>query len=313
MTAADLVQAFAARYDFPLDDYQAEACRRLADGAGVLVAAPTGAGKTVVGEFAVFLARQEQRKCFYTTPIKALSNQKHHDLAGQYGAAAVGLLTGDQSVNSEAPVVVMTTEVLRNMIYARSRTLDGLGYVVMDEVHYLADRFRGPVWEEVILGLDPAVRLVALSATVGNVEEFGDWLDAVRGGVATVVSERRPVPLFQHVFAGRRLLELYAGPADGAAPPPVNPELLQLARQESRQVRDDARRPRGYGGRGRRRVAYGSGAFGGAAAGRFAAQSRLAPRRADIVAELERRRLLPVIYFIFARQGCDQAVRRLVA
>jgi ATP-dependent RNA helicase HelY len=308
VSPAGLAQ-FAGRYPFPLDDYQLEACEALQAGSGVLVAAPTGAGKTVVGEFAVFLAHAAGRKCFYTTPLKALSNQKYHDLGAAYGPDSVGLLTGDQTVNGEAPIVVMTTEVLRNMIYAGSPTLAGLGYVVLDEVHYLADRFRGPVWEEVILGLDPAVQIVALSATVSNVEEFGDWLGSVRPPVATIVSERRPVPLFQHVFAGRRLYDLYApGPE-----PRVNPELTQLAKQESRLLRDDSRRPRGRTGRGKRNVAYGSGQFGGAAHGRFASRTHLAPRRVDIVTTLDKAGLLPAIVFIFSRQGCDQAVRRLVA
>ena len=150
---ADALTEFRAGYPFALDEYQVEACEHVAAGRGVLVAAPTGAGKTVVGEFAVHLALQTGRKCFYTTPIKALSNQKYHDLAARHGDDAVGLLTGDTSINGEAPVVVMTTEVLRNMIYAGSRTLDNLGFVVMDEVHYLADRFRGPVWEEVIISM----------------------------------------------------------------------------------------------------------------------------------------------------------------
>ncbi len=168
---------FAGGLPFELDDFQAEACRALEAGRGVLVAAPTGAGKTVVGEFAVHLALGAGRKAFYTTPIKALSNQKFHDLVAPHGADRVGLLTGDTTVNGEAPVVVMTTEVLRNMLYAGSRTLDDLGFVVMDEVHYLADRFRGPVWEEVILHLSERVQLVSLSATVSNAEELGDWLD----------------------------------------------------------------------------------------------------------------------------------------
>ena len=195
--------AFADGYGFAFDDYQREACAHLEAGSGVLVAAPTGAGKTIVGEFAVFLALQRGQKCFYTTPIKALSNQKYADLVRRHGAANVGLLTGDSSINSEAPVVVMTTEVLRNMIYAGSRTLDNLGFVVMDEVHYLADRFRGAVWEEVIIGLAESISVVALSATVSNAEEFGDWLSEVRGEMAVVVSERRPVPLFQHVLVGQ--------------------------------------------------------------------------------------------------------------
>src|SRR5659263_590565 len=149
--AYSVLTDFAAGYGFPLDDFQAQACRALEAGEGVLVAAPTGAGKTVVGEFAVQLALRDGRKCFYTTPIKALSNQKYADLVARHGEAAVGLLTGDNTINGDAPVVVMTTEVLRNMLYGGSAALRGLGYVVMDEVHYLSDRFRGAVWEEVII------------------------------------------------------------------------------------------------------------------------------------------------------------------
>src|SRR3954451_6555562 len=136
---------FAAGYSFQFDEFQVRACEALEDGHGVLVAAPTGAGKTIVGEFAAHLALRQGGKCFYTTPIKALSNQKFHDLTARHGAASVGLLTGDNAVNGDAPIVVMTTEVLRNMLYARSPALRGLSYVVMDEVHYLADRIRGAV------------------------------------------------------------------------------------------------------------------------------------------------------------------------
>ncbi|WP_425413850.1 DEAD/DEAH box helicase [Propionicicella superfundia] len=305
------LRAFAAGYDFPLDPYQVEACRYVEAGSGVLVAAPTGAGKTVVGEFAVHLALGGGRKCFYTTPIKALSNQKHRDLVARYGSDRVGLLTGDTTVNSEASVVVMTTEVLRNMIYAGSPTLRNLGYVVMDEVHYLADRFRGAVWEEVILGLAPDVQLVSLSATVSNAEEFGDWLNEVRGDVRVVLSERRPVPLFQHVIAGRRLYDLFAG--EGVAQTEVNPELVRIAKQEARGVRDDARRPRGRSGKGMTHTRYGSGSFGGAAARDRQERSRsLVPRRSDVVRELDAAGLLPAIYFIFSRQGCDAAVRHLL-
>src|ERR687889_143792 len=203
------LRAFADGYGFAFDDYQLEACRQVEAGSGVLVAAPTGAGKTIVGEFAVYLALQQGRKCFYTTPIKALSNQKYADLVRRHGAANVGLLTGDNSVNGEAPVVVMTTEVLRNMLYAGSPTLRGLAYVVMDEVHYLSDRFRGAVWEEVIIHLPDSVTLVSLSATVSNAEEFGDWLQAVRGDTDVIVSEERPVPLEQHVLVKAKLLDLF--------------------------------------------------------------------------------------------------------
>ncbi|WP_328701803.1 DEAD/DEAH box helicase [Aestuariimicrobium ganziense] len=323
-----LLAAFVTGYEFELDDYQLAACRLVEDGAGVLVAAPTGAGKTVVGEFAVWCALQLGRKCFYTTPIKALSNQKFHDLVERHGPDRVGLLTGDTSINGDAQVVVMTTEVLRNMIHAESTTLGNLGYVVMDEVHYLADRFRGAVWEEVILGLAPEVQVISLSATVSNAEEFGDWLAEVRGRVEVVLSERRPVPLYQHVMAGRRLLDLFDGqaPTEMALPatraPDVNPELLTLSKQETRAVRDDARRPRGRSGRGRREVHHGSGRFGGAHhdRGRDGGRGRderdrrpsLTPRRDATVEVLRSHDLLPAIVFIFSRQGCDGAVRQLL-
>ena len=240
----------------------------------MLVAAPTGAGKTIVGEFAVFLALQQGRKCFYTTPIKALSNQKYADLVRRHGAANVGLLTGDSSINSEAPVVVMTTEVLRNMIYAGSATLANLGFVVMDEVHYLADRFRGAVWEEVIIGLAESIQVVALSATVSNAEEFGDWLAEVRGEMAVVVSERRPVPLFQHVLVGQTLYDLFADVAPDRAwrcparPRPRSTRPWSGSRGRSRAT--SATTPDGRAGRsgkGKRAVSYGSGAYGGAAHG----------------------------------------------
>ncbi|MDD9205492.1 DEAD/DEAH box helicase, partial [Georgenia sp. 10Sc9-8] len=201
---------FRAGLPFDLDDFQVTGCEAVEEGHGVLVAAPTGAGKTVVGEFAVHLGLATGRKTFYTTPIKALSNQKYLDLLSVHGRDNVGLLTGDTSINGEAPVVVMTTEVLRNMLYAGSSTLTNLGYVVMDEVHYLADRFRGPVWEEVIIHLAASVQVVSLSATVSNAEEFGQWLEMVRGDTRVVVSERRPVPLWQHMMVGNRLLDLYS-------------------------------------------------------------------------------------------------------
>uniref|UniRef100_UPI003983CC8C DEAD/DEAH box helicase n=1 Tax=Lapillicoccus sp. TaxID=1909287 RepID=UPI003983CC8C len=240
---------FTAGLDFPLDDFQQTAARSLEAGRGVLVAAPTGAGKTIVGEFAVHLALAQGLKAFYTTPIKALSNQKYADLARTYGADNVGLLTGDSSVNGEAPIVVMTTEVLRNMMYSGSSTLQGLGYVVMDEVHYLADRFRGAVWEEVIIHLPPDVLVVSLSATVSNAEEFGAWLSEVRGDVDIVVSEHRPVPLWQHMMVGQTMFDLFveeigpqrAGDRDdassagnslppGMVPVTVNPDLVHAIR-----------------------------------------------------------------------------------
>ena len=265
-----------------------DACRALGAGRGVLVAAPTGSGKTVVGEFAVHLALAQGRKCFYTTPIKALSNQKYTDLVRRYDHQTVGLLTGDNSINGDAPVVVMTTEVLRNMLYTGSPTLAGLGYVVLDEVHYLADSSRGAVWEEVIIHLPESVRVVALSATVSNAEEFGEWLDQVRGGTAVIVDEQRPVPLWQHVLAGNRLYDLFTDDEHTR----VNPELLRVAQRDTWIERKAPPRP-GRGGRRPRRfpLAY----------------------RPDVISRLDANGLLPAITFIFSRAGCDAAVQQCLA
>ncbi|MCW2846860.1 MAG: hypothetical protein JWR90_834 [Marmoricola sp.] len=295
---------FASRLDFSLDDFQVRACRELEEGRSVLVAAPTGSGKTIVGEFAVHLALESGRKAFYTTPIKALSNQKFNDLAKRYGAENVGLLTGDNSINGEAPVVVMTTEVLRNMLYAGSRTLDGLGFVVMDEVHYLADRMRGAVWEEVIIHLPESVALASLSATVSNAEEFGEWLGTVRGETVTIVEERRPVPLYQHVVVGRRMYDLFADetgtdPAELEAAhrePKVNPELVRVARDDwARGRMKDRRTPRN----GKRPTK-----------GPSNTRAAWTPSRSDVVEQLDRAGLLPAIVFIFSRVGCDAAVQQ---
>ena len=276
---------FASDLSFELDPFQLTACQALEEGRGVLVCAPTGAGKTVVGEFAVHLALAQGRKCFYTTPIKALSNQKHADLVARHGASAVGLLTGDTSINGSAPVVVMTTEVLRNMLYAASPTLDGLAYVVMDEVHYLADRFRGAVWEEVILNLPDSVRVVGLSATVSNAEEFGEWLVSVRGDTAVVVDEHRPVPLWQHMMVGSRMFDLFAERAGNTGGITVEPHLDRRVHELERSSGWDRRR-------------------GGT---RFRP-----PPRADVVARLDRDGLLPAITFIFSRAGCEGAVSQCV-
>jgi ATP-dependent RNA helicase HelY len=194
-------------YPFQLDPFQVRAISALDEGRSVLVAAPTGSGKTVVAEHAVARALGEGRKAFYTTPIKALSNQKFADLARRHGADNVGLLTGDNSINGDAPVVVMTTEVLRNMIYAGSPALAGLRFVVLDEVHYLQDAYRGPVWEEVIIHLPSEVRLVCLSATVSNAEEVAEWLETVRGPTTLVLEEQRPVELRNLYLVGDRQSE----------------------------------------------------------------------------------------------------------
>ncbi|CAB4854980.1 unannotated protein [freshwater metagenome] len=268
---------FADTFPFELDPFQIEACHALENGKGVLVAAPTGAGKTIVGEFAVDLVINSGGKCFYTTPIKALSNQKFSELSEKYGESKVGLLTGDTSINSEAQIVVMTTEVLRNMIYSNSSTINDLKYVVMDEVHYLADKFRGAVWEEILIHLSEAVQVISLSATVSNAEEFGEWLQTVRGDTEVIVSEIRPVPLYQHVLFGNRLVDLFGENHK------LNPELTRLERDSYRQVRGTWReKPKG-------------------------------PKsltRSEIIEKLDREGLLPAITFIFSRNNCDAAVRQ---
>ncbi|TIC86479.1 DEAD/DEAH box helicase [Nocardioides sp. GY 10127] len=306
---------FEALYEFGLDGFQVRACEEIEEGRGVLVAAPTGSGKTIVGEFAIHLALATGRKAFYTTPIKALSNQKYADLVERYGPDKVGLLTGDNVVNGEADVVVMTTEVLRNMLYADSRTLDRLGFVVMDEVHYLADRSRGAVWEEVIIHLPESVTVVSLSATVSNAEEFGEWLATVRGETTTIVEERRPVPLFQHVMVGRRLLDLFASSdVDAAAGfvkegAPVNEELLKVARDEWASGRfKDRRSPKGaVKGRGKTpRTAGGARQIGNG-------RRVWIPSRVDVIDRLDREGLLPAIVFVFSRAGCAAAVDQCLA
>jgi len=269
-------------YPFELDQFQRRAIEALDDGRSVLVAAPTGSGKTVVAEHAVARALETGTKAFYTTPIKALSNQKYADLARRHGAARVGLLTGDNSINGDAPVVVMTTEVLRNMIYAGASALDGLRYVVLDEVHYLQDAYRGPVWEEVIIHLPPEVQLVALSATVSNAEELAEWLTTVRGETALVLEERRPVELRNLYLVGDRQSEqphLLPTLVDGRP----NPEADRLDNDNLA-----GRGPRRGNRRPRRRF--------------------FTPRRPEVIDMLGERDMLPALYFIFSRMGCEEAV-----
>jgi ATP-dependent RNA helicase HelY len=275
-----LTLEFISQFSFGFDDFQIAACQAVEEGRGVLVAAPTGAGKTVVGEFAAFSSVAKGKKCFYTTPIKALSNQKYHEFVERFGEDRVGLLTGDTNINSDAQIMVMTTEVLRNMLYANSSTLANLGAVVMDEVHYLADKFRGAVWEEVLIHLMDSVQVISLSATVSNAEEFGEWLGEVRGSTDVIVSEIRPIPLYQHVLIGSRLIDLFSEPGR------VNPEILGLERQALRRVRTPRHR------RDRHDVD----------------DSRLS--RDEVIEKLQRENLLPAITFIFSRVGCDSAVKQ---
>ena len=321
---APKLEEFRRAQEFDLDPFQLEACRVLEEGHSVLVAAPTGAGKTIVAEFAVHLALEDPRaKVFYTTPMKALSNQKYNELAAEHGVASVGLLTGDSNVNSAARVVVMTTEVLRNMLYADSPLLKDLAYVVMDEVHYLADRFRGAVWEEVIIHLPPEVKMVSLSATVSNAEEFGDWLQAVRGDTDVIVSEERPVPLEQHVLVRSKLLDLFDSSAvinlGPAATNRVNPELTRTVSTGGRPGGGSGGTYRGSGGSGGRHHRKGQGGSGSegsrgsglaSLAGGFDRSDRM--DRPELARMLESKNLLPAIFFVFSRVGCDAAVRQVV-
>ncbi len=284
---------FVATLKFPLDDFQIAGCKAIEADRGVLVCAPTGAGKTVVGEFAVSLALSRGTKCFYTTPIKALSNQKYHDLVKAHGEETVGLLTGDVSINHNADIIVMTTEVLRNMIYAQSTTLERLSHVVMDEIHFLSDKSRGGVWEEVILNLDESVCLIGLSATVSNSEEFGRWLSTVRGETEVIVTEHRPVPLDQYMLVSSTLYPLFDDSGTGA----VNPGLVaHIERIEGEEL-----------SRGRQEYAAGRG---------FRARSQVSTPvkkfrpigRPEAVTILKNHDMLPAITFIFSRLGCDSAV-----
>ena len=285
VTAAEIRAAFTAERPFPLDQFQSSALDALDAGRSVLVAAPTGSGKTLVAEYAIARALAEGTKAFYTTPLKALSNQKYGDFVRAYGTDRVGLLTGDNAINGDAPIVVMTTEVLRNMIYAGSDTLHGLRYVVLDEVHYLQDRSRGAVWEEVIIHLPAEIDIVALSATVSNAEEVAAWMQTVRGATETVIEERRPVDLVHLYLVGDRgapslhLLPTFVDDDGESRPNPV------ATRLDGRNVPDRGQR--------RRRL--------------------YKPWRTEVVERLAEERMLPAIAFVFSRTGCDQAVEQCLA
>ncbi len=272
-----LTARFMERYSFAFDEFQLAGCHSLEERKSVLIAAPTGAGKTIIGEFATFLSEHFGNRCFYTTPIKALSNQKYQELVSVYGDSEVGLLTGDSSINSGARIVVMTTEVLRNMIYADVSSVDDLGYVVMDEVHYLADKFRGAVWEEILIHLPERIQVVSLSATVSNAEEFGEWLKTVRGETDVVLSEIRPVPLYQHILIGNRILDLFVD--EGR----VNPEIVRLERNSVKRLPGQSWKEQRY-------------------------STIKSLTRPEIVEKLQARGFLPAIFFIFSRAGCDAAV-----
>ena len=287
MSDADATK-LTARYDFALDKFQLDAIASINAGMNVLVAAPTGSGKTVVAEYAVARSHKAGLRSFYTAPIKALSNQKFVELSSFYGESQVGLLTGDNSINPNASIVVMTTEVLRNMIYARSQALESLGVVVLDEVHFLQDAYRGPVWEEVIIHLEPTVQLVCLSATVSNATELCDWLTTVRGPTTPIVETKRPIELTNHYLVGDKAsnsVRTFDVLVDGRA----NPEVVKFEQSKSNApVRHTGRQQ--------------SKQFGGS-------QRLYSPQRSEIIKELAANDLLPAIFFIFSRNQCDEAAK----
>lgn len=288
MTVPDSLATFLQGLSYEPDDFQLRAMQSLDQDNSVLVAAPTGSGKTLVAEYAIHRARSQSQRAFYTTPIKALSNQKYRDLGNLYGFEHVGLVTGDNAINPDASVVVMTTEVLRNMIYASSSRLTRLGVVVLDEVHYLQDTYRGPVWEEVIIQLELTVQLVCLSATVSNADEVGRWLTTVRGTTDVIVETRRPVELINH-FAVH----------DGASDSTVmhrtvvgneaNQAIIRLLASAGRSQEQERRTK-----------------------GRRSPRRFSTPSRPEIVELLDDNDMLPAIVFIFSRAQCEDAVNSCI-
>jgi ATP-dependent RNA helicase HelY len=281
----ELIAAYAATLPFELDGFQREAIAKLERSRGVIVSAPTASGKTVVAEYAVWRRLQapeamrrrhdEAQDVVYTTPLKALSNQKYRELQRRYGERNVGLVTGEHTINDAAPVVVMTTEILRNIVYDEPARVDRVGVVVLDEVHYIDDNPRGTVWEEIIIEAPRHVQLIGLSATISNVEEVAAWMTSLRGRIDTVVRSERPVPLVLWLAVDNALHPLFDehGSADR--------HTLQLAQTDAM-----------HGARFR--------------------YARSAPENdlLHVIEELRRRRMLPVIYFIFSRRGCREALER---
>jgi ATP-dependent RNA helicase HelY len=281
-------------YDFALDQFQLSAFDAIDLGESVLVAAPTGSGKTVVAEYAIGVARLKKFRAFYTAPIKALSNQKYTELVQLYGGNEVGLLTGDNSINPNAPIVVMTTEVLRNMIYARSTSIENLGVVVLDEVHFLQDAYRGPVWEEVIIHLEPTVQLVCLSATVSNANELCEWLTTVRGPTRPIVETKRPIELVNHYMLGdkaTRQIRMFETLVGGQA----NTAISRL----DNDISGHSKKSQPYGSRGSSRGGHQNSRIG----------RLFTPSRTEVVEQLQTSNLLPAIYFIFSRNQCNEAAK----
>ncbi|TMD71871.1 MAG: DEAD/DEAH box helicase [Chloroflexi bacterium] len=275
-TVDSLVDEFEESLPFSLDAFQREAIDKLENGnGGVLVSAPTSSGKTIVAEYAIFRALRDGAKVLYTTPLKALSNQKYHDFVRAYGEATVGLVTGENTINDAAPVVVMTTEILRNLIYEDPARLDLVRYVVLDEVHYIDDFPRGSVWEEIVIQAPRTIKLVGLSATIGNYREIADWMAENRGGMETVFHDVRPVELKMWLAINNRLYPLFKG--DGG----IDQRTWSKAAQEE----EASYRIGGYRGLPSNDLLH-------------------------VIEELRRFDMLPAIYFIFSRRGCREALQR---
>jgi superfamily II RNA helicase len=275
------VRDLAQLFPFPLDDFQRSAVRALEADKSVVVCAPTGSGKTLIGEYAIYRALDAGKRVFYTTPLKALSNQKLRDFREQFGPDQVGLLTGDTAINRDAPVVVMTTEIFRNMLYGTrigevGTSLQDVQAVVLDECHYMNDRQRGTVWEESIIYCPPEIQLLALSATVENSDQLTDWLCQVHGPTELIYSTFRPVPLDFHYCNGKGP---GLGPLLNDQQTGLHPFLKKKQRRKSEQK----------GRRGRRdgiSISF-------------------------VLSQLQQRDMLPAIYFIFSRRGCDRAVNEV--
>ncbi|MGC1306021.1 MAG: DEAD/DEAH box helicase [Phormidesmis sp.] len=264
-------------FPFQLDDFQLEAIAALNQGESVIVCAPTGSGKTLVGEYAIHRALAMGKRVFYTTPLKALSNQKLRDFKRLFGDENVGLLTGDSSVNRDAPVVVMTTEIFRNMLYGTTigevgTSLQDVQAVVLDECHYMNDRQRGTVWEESVIYCPPEVQLVGLSATVANGGQLTDWIAEVHGPTRLIYSDYRPVPLNFHFATEKGIFPLLNPQQSG-----IHPRLKNYRKPPRRQ-------------RGQKKPPAGATLPG-------------------IVSKLQQKDMLPAIYFIFSRKGCDSSVQ----
>jgi ATP-dependent RNA helicase HelY len=274
--ADSLVEEFEATLPFKLDGFQREAIDKLDRGlGGVLVSAPTSSGKTVVAEYAIYRALRAGSKVIYTTPLKALSNQKYHDFVREYGEPTVGLVTGENTINADAPVVVMTTEILRNLIYEDPKRLEMVHYVVLDEVHYIDDFPRGSVWEEIVIQAPTGIKLVGLSATIGNFREIADWMSENRGGMETVFHDVRPVELKLWLAIHNRFLPLFKN--DGG----IDQRTWSKAAEEEE------------------------------ASYRVGSYSRLPSNDLlHVIEELRRGDMLPAIYFIFSRRGCREALQR---